>query len=110
MEENKAYEPEFQARLDKHYDELKWLYCEIYRNDMQAFNYFIDMLHEYYQARKPELKEWDDGRLLAEEWCQNNVGRRAPPGRRMVPEQRDSGHDALYQLLRRNAEGDQKAP
>ena len=73
MEENKAYEPEFQARLDKHYDELKWLYCEIYRNDMQAFNYFVDMLHEYYQARKPELKEWDDGRLLAEEWCQNNA-------------------------------------
>ena len=73
MEENKAYEPEFQARLDKHYDELKWLYCEIYRNDMQAFNYFVDMLHDYHQARKPELKEWDDGRLLAEEWCQNNA-------------------------------------
>ena len=73
QEKVESYEPEFKARLDKHYDELKWLYCEIYRNDMQAFEYFVDMLHEYWKERKPELKEWDDGRVLADDWCQNNA-------------------------------------
>ena len=73
MEEGRFFEPDFQKRLDRHYDELKWLYCEIYRNDMQAFDYFVDMLYAYYQERSAVLKEWDDARSLAEEWCQNNA-------------------------------------
>ena len=40
----KEYAPEFKKRLDKYYDELKWLYCEIYHNDIQAFDYFVSML------------------------------------------------------------------
>ncbi|MBQ9437683.1 MAG: hypothetical protein IJU50_05075 [Lachnospiraceae bacterium] len=38
----------FQKRLSKHYDELKWLYCELYHNDQQAFDYFVSMLEEFY--------------------------------------------------------------
>ena len=66
------YAPEFKARLDRCYDELKWLYCEIYHNDMQAFDYFVKMLYEYYQARKPELKEWDEARVLVPDWYRGN--------------------------------------
>ena len=31
----------FKARLDRHYAELKWLYCELYHNDTRAFDYFL---------------------------------------------------------------------
>ena len=34
----------FQRRLDSRYDELKWLYCELYHGDMAAFDYFVQML------------------------------------------------------------------
>ena len=27
---------EYQRRLEKHYDELKWLYCELYPNGQDA--------------------------------------------------------------------------
>ena len=35
---NPNWEPEFKERLEKHYDELKWLYAEIYNNNEEAFN------------------------------------------------------------------------
>ena len=31
----------FTTRLDHCYNELKWLYCELYHNDMEAFDYFV---------------------------------------------------------------------
>ena len=34
----------FAARLDHCYNELKWLYCELYHNDRGAFDYFVQML------------------------------------------------------------------
>ena len=34
----------FVNRLNARLDELKWLYCELYRNDVRAFEYFVDML------------------------------------------------------------------
>ncbi len=53
------FEKEFQDRLAKCYDEMKWLYGELYNNDEQAFEYFIKMLHEAYVTRKDSLKERD---------------------------------------------------
>ena len=70
--ETREYAPEFRQRLDRYYDELKWLYCEIYHNDMQAFDYFVSMLYEYYCARKPALKEWDEARELVPDWYRGN--------------------------------------
>ena len=35
---------DFDRRLERRYDELKWLYCELYHNDTQAFGYFLKML------------------------------------------------------------------
>lgn len=66
------WEPEFTERLEKHYDEMKWLYAELYNNDQHAFHYFISMLHEYYAARSPELKEWDEARLRNPDWYKGN--------------------------------------
>ena len=72
MFEEKNWEPEFSDRLAKHYDELKWLYAELYHNDQQAFSYFCDMLYEYYSQRSPVLKQWDQMREEVPEWYKGN--------------------------------------
>ena len=69
---NQNWEPQFIERLKVHYDEMQWLYKELYANDQQAFDYFVEMLHEYYAARSPELKEWDDMRCLVPDWYKGN--------------------------------------
>ena len=69
---NQNWEPQFIERLKVHYDEMQWLYKELYNNDQQAFDYFVEMLHEYYAARSPELKEWDDMRCLVPDWYKGN--------------------------------------
>ena len=72
MTEERHWEPEFRERLMKHYDEMKWLYGELYHNDEQAFDYFCSMLHEYYQARSEELKAWDKKREHNADWYAGN--------------------------------------
>ena len=62
----------FQERLGKNYDEMKWLYAELYHNDDNAFDYFLCMLHEYYRKRSAELKEWDEARELVPDWYRGN--------------------------------------
>ena len=49
---------EFQRRLARHYDELKWLYTELYR-DEGAFGDFVEMLKRCWAARKTALREQD---------------------------------------------------
>lgn len=71
MFEDKNWEPEFCDRLENHYDEMKWLYNELY-NDQHAFDYFCDMLHGYYEERSSELKEWDEARTLVPDWYKGN--------------------------------------
>ncbi|WP_029200306.1 alpha-amylase family protein [Oribacterium sp. NK2B42] len=72
MFESINLEKEFKERLDKHYDELKWLYSELYHNDQQAFDYFLCMLHQYYEERDSVLKEWDEARELVPDWYRGN--------------------------------------
>lgn len=48
----------FDVRLEKYYDELKWLYMELY-NDEEAFKYFVKMLRRNYRERKETLKGVD---------------------------------------------------
>ncbi|MCR5675887.1 MAG: hypothetical protein K6G16_09280 [Lachnospiraceae bacterium] len=45
----------FQQTLSTYYDELKWLYNELYHNDEQAFSYFISMLRVCYMRRDPSF-------------------------------------------------------
>lgn len=63
---------EFQERLDRRYDELKWLYCELYNNDMNAFNWLCDSLYGYYTERKNELKALDRKREKNPDWYKTN--------------------------------------
>ena len=72
MIDNKEWDSEFISRLESHYDEIKWLYYELYNNDEQALNYFCSMLHEFYINRSPALKEWDRKKLEQEAWYKNN--------------------------------------
>ena len=72
MFEDKKWDKTFKNRLSKHYDELKWLYSELYHNDQQAFDYFCDMMYEYYEKRSPMLREWDEAREASPDWYKGN--------------------------------------
>jgi amylosucrase len=62
----------FEDRLSHHYNELKWLYSELYHNDTAAFDYFISMLRHYADERSEDLKEWDDAREMVPDWYRGN--------------------------------------
>ena len=59
---DKNWDKTFKERIERHYNEMKWLYAELYNNDQQAFDYFCDMLYHYYEERSDRLKLWDMGR------------------------------------------------
>ena len=59
---------EFDDRLFRHYDELKWLYCELYHNDEEAFDYFTKMLRRCWSERKKPLREQDKKREADPNW------------------------------------------
>ncbi|MBQ6469501.1 MAG: amylosucrase [Lachnospiraceae bacterium] len=69
---DKAFDPVFLKRLEPYYDEVKWLYGELYPNDEQAFTYFLKMLHASFKERKKSLREWDEARSLDSEWYTGN--------------------------------------
>ena len=69
---NKKWDKKFNERISQYYDELKWLYCELYKDDMQAFEYFINMLYGYYSNRSDELKDWDEARNVVKDWFSGN--------------------------------------
>ncbi len=57
----------FRRRLARHYDELKWLYTELYR-DEGAFGYFTEMLERCWKGRKKALRDQDARREAEPEW------------------------------------------
>ena len=58
---------EFTRRLARHYDELKWLYLELYR-DEGAFSYFTGMLERCWKDRKQALRNQDAKREADPDW------------------------------------------
>ncbi len=62
----------FESRLRECYDELKWLYCELYGQDEQAFEYFCGMLLRSYSQRKAALRALDQSRLARPGWYRSN--------------------------------------
>lgn len=62
---------EFDARLARHYDELKWLYMELY-DDMAAFEDLCKNLRVWYEERKESLKRLDREREADPSWCRKN--------------------------------------
>ena len=69
---DEKWEAEFKERLSAHYDELKWLYFELYYSDKKAFDYFCGMLHTCYAERPASLKRWDAVRESLPGWYKGN--------------------------------------
>lgn len=64
-------EQQFNLRLENHFDELKWLYMELYDND-SMFAELIDRLKEFYQERSKNLKKRDLQRGKNPNWYKKN--------------------------------------
>ena len=63
---------EFSRRMSRHYDELKWLYCELYQGRQDAFDDLCRNLKNIYDYRKEELKELDRRREQNPQWYKKN--------------------------------------
>lgn len=72
VENTKAQEQEFERRMARHYDELKWLYCELYENRMDMFEDLCKNLKNIYAERKADLKKQDRVREQDPEWYKKN--------------------------------------
>ena len=59
---------EFADRFRAHEDELKWLYCELYHSDLQAYDYFTDMLYRCWEERSENLRMMDRAREAYPDW------------------------------------------
>ena len=57
----------FGRRLERHYDELKGLYQELY-HDERAFDYFLGMLEGCWKERKKPLRDQDAKREADPDW------------------------------------------
>ena len=57
----------FEQRLSRHYDELKWLYMELYR-DEETFGRFLAMLERSWKERKRPLQDQDVRREADPGW------------------------------------------
>ena len=65
---NTTWGKEYAVRFRKHADELKWLYCELYHNDMGAYDYFTEMLYRMWTERPEKLKKMDRAREECPDW------------------------------------------
>ena len=62
------WKKEYRRRFERHEDELRWLYCELYHNDMGAYEYFTDMLYRSWCDRPASLKRIDSAREECPDW------------------------------------------
>lgn len=67
---NKA-EAIYRERFERHLDELRWLYMELYGND-SMFAELCDNMERFYQERNSELKVLDQKREADKEWYKKN--------------------------------------
>ncbi|MCI9018098.1 MAG: amylosucrase [Lachnospiraceae bacterium] len=61
---------DFEERLARHLDELKWLYCELYPED--GFSYLCGRLKARYEERRASLKKLDAVRESDPDWYKRN--------------------------------------
>ena len=59
---------EYQRRLEKHYDELKWLYCELYPNGQGRFEELCAAMEQWYKERNKKWKALDRKRENQKDW------------------------------------------
>ena len=60
------------GRLKDCYDELKWLYTELYPKDEKSFEYFAEMLKRSYEQRKESLRSSDKSKIDNPDWYRSN--------------------------------------
>ncbi|MDO4168940.1 MAG: amylosucrase [Lachnospiraceae bacterium] len=61
----------YKKRFEKYYDELKWLYTELYHND-SMFAELCENMKLFYDKRKEELKTIDHVREQEPDWYKSN--------------------------------------
>lgn len=57
----------FAQRMEKHQDELRWLYMELYGNDAM-YAELCEQMHDYYSKRSTELKKRDIKKEKNPDW------------------------------------------
>ena len=65
----------FQKRFDRFYDELKWLYCELYADNpyvMMHLNDLCDGMKQFYLDRSSDLHDSDIKREADPAWYKRN--------------------------------------
>ena len=65
---NQEWNKEFAARFERHADELKWLYMELYHGDKKAWEYFTHMLYRMWESRPENLRKIDREREASPAW------------------------------------------
>ncbi len=69
---NETHNKEFETRKSAVFDELKWLYFELYHDDFAGFEGLCAMIKQYYTDRKTSLKELDRRREKNPGWYAGN--------------------------------------
>lgn len=59
---------EYQRRLQRHLDELKWLYCELYPGREDMFTQLCEQMEAWYQDRPESEKKLDREREQEPAW------------------------------------------
>ena len=62
---------EYKRRFDRHIDELKWLYMEVYQNEWM-FDELCKEMYRFYRERKDSLKKMDRAREEKPDWFKKN--------------------------------------
>ena len=70
--DKQAWTPEFRARFERHEEELRWLFMELYHGDLHAYEYFCEMLYRSYNERSEALRAIDRQRLNDPDWYKGN--------------------------------------
>ena len=61
----------FEKRLERHHDELRWLYMELYQNG-DMFAELCDNMERFYRERDKALKAMDADRESRPDWYKSN--------------------------------------
>ena len=62
---------EFELRLEKHHDELRWLYMELYDNGSMFFE-LMETIQRFYRERSSALKQIDLEKEQDPNWYRRN--------------------------------------
>ena len=62
----------FSRRLKRHYDELKWLYCELYEGGIGMFEELVAAMEKRSRERDQKFKRLDKRREDDPDWYKRN--------------------------------------